>query len=101
MRRQGSYELITKKRKKTSKGKKHLKKMKVDVGMTKTVYKKRKRKKKRNNCEKKIFDLLSSLHQAYQWYSNGLAIYHNRNLLIERLSSFKDENLLAVTLSTF
>ena len=47
MRRQGSYELITKKRKKTSKGKKHLKKMKVDVGMTKTVYKKKKRKKKK------------------------------------------------------
>ena len=55
-----------KKREKTSKGKKHLKKMKGDVGMTKNSVQKNKETRE-EIVERKRFDLLSSLHQAYEW----------------------------------
>ena len=50
----------------TSKGKKHLKKMKGDVGMTKNSVQKNKETRE-EIVERKRFDLLSSLHQAYEW----------------------------------
>ena len=50
----------------TGKGKKYLKKMKGDVGMTKNSVQKNKETRE-EIVERKRFDLLSSLHQAYEW----------------------------------
>ena len=72
-----------KKRKKTSKGKKHLKKMKVDVGMTKNSV--QKNQETRKEIAKRKW--LIYYHPYIKPINGSKTIYHNR----ERLSSFNNE----------